>query len=102
MAKRKKTNRAYSKEFKLEALARSKEIGSPKTCKELGISSSTLFTWKKQLSNTDQSGNTKPSYLDLEKEVKRLKKEIGYINEINRVLKKSTAIFSSKELGGLK
>jgi len=42
------------------------------------------------------------SYDQLEREVGRLQKENGYLKEINKVLKKSTAIFSSDHLGGLK
>ena len=44
----------------------------------------------------------KPSYQELEAEIRRLKKELGYVAEINKVLKKSTAIFSSSEMGGLR
>jgi len=42
--------------------------------------------------------SSKPSYEELEKENRRLKREIGYIKDINDVLKKSTAIFSSQEM----
>jgi transposase-like protein len=90
----------YSTEFKEEAVARSKTIGISETCQELGISKSALNRWRSEYS--PKSSSDKPSYEELEKENRRLRKEIGYIEEINRVLKKSTAIFSSKELGGSK
>lgn len=59
------------------------------TCKDLGIVVSVLNRWRKEYSN-DSSLKTKdkPSYEELEKENKRLRKEIGYIEEINEVLKK--------------
>ena len=42
------------------------------------------------------------SYAELQKEIRRLTRENGYLKEINRVLKKSTAIFSRDLMGGLK
>jgi len=93
----------YSNEFKQEAVARSKVVGTLNTCKELNISKSTLNRWKQDFSvGKLTKSKDKPSYEELEKENRKLKKELGYIEEINRVLKKSTAIFSSKELDGSK
>lgn len=103
MDTREKTTKSYSKEFKLEAIARSKVNGKRKTCEELGIASSSLHRWSHEFSDQVPNKTTnKPSYQDLENEVKKLKKELGYIEEINRVLKKSTAIFSNSQIGGLK
>lgn len=97
MNKKKHSRPKYSKEFKEQAIAKCLEIGINKTSKELGVTYVTLKKWveKAEQNPTDKS---KPSYEDLEKEVRRLKKEIGYINEINTILKKSTAIFSAKEM----
>ena len=93
----------YNNEYKQEAVARSKTIGISKTCEELGVSKATLSRWKNKFSGGELvKSKDKPSYTELEKENRRLKKELGYIEEINRVLKKSTAIFSSKELDGFK
>ncbi|MCB9026982.1 MAG: transposase [Bdellovibrionaceae bacterium] len=93
----------YSNEFKQEAVARSKIAGISNTCKELGVSKAALSRWRKEFSvGKLTKSKDRPSYEDLEKEVHKLKKELGYIEEINHVLKKSTAIFSSKELGGSK
>ena len=102
----KRPRQIYTEEFKQEAVARSKVIGPKKTCEELDLSPSALHRWSKHYSDDliiiNKKLSSKPSYEDLEKENKRLKKEIGYIEEINRVLKKSTAIFSSSHLGGSK
>ncbi|MCB9027104.1 MAG: transposase [Bdellovibrionaceae bacterium] len=93
----------YSNEFKQEAVARSKIAGISNTCKELGVSKAALSRWRKEFSvGKLTKSKDRPSYEDLENEVHTPKKELGYIEEINRVLKKSTAIFSSKELGGSK
>ncbi len=93
----------YSNEFKQEAVARSKIVGILNTCEELGVSKATLSRWRKEFSvGKLTKSKDKPSYDELEKEVRKLKKELGYIEEINRVLKKSTAIFSSNQLGGSK
>lgn len=96
----------YSTEFKEETVARSNLVGSKQTSEELGIPAGTINRWKKELGNDSKvkigkESSTKPSYEDLEKEVKKLKKELGYVNEINRVLKKSTAIFSNIQLKDL-
>ena len=92
-------NKKYSEEFKLEAVARSKAVGPTKTCEELGIAASLLYSWKNKYDEeTIAKDPKKPSYNDLEMEVRRLKKELGYMEEINKVLKKSTAIFSSDHI----
>ena len=94
--------KSYTEEFKKEAVARSEAVGITKACEELDISSSTIYGWINKYSNSSSSNSkkteNKPSYEELEKENRRLKKELGYMEEINRVLKKSTAIFSSDQI----
>lgn len=58
-----------------------------------------IRNWKKKLSPEESKSTKDRSYSDLEKEVRRLKKELGYMKEINKVLKKSTAIFSQDHIG---
>lgn len=90
---------SYTEEFKKEALARAEAVGPTKACDELGITSSLIYQWKKKYPNPSNSTKSnKRSYEDLEKENRRLKKELGYMEEINKVLKKSTAIFSSDQI----
>ena len=100
MSQDKRKKQKYSAEFKQEAVELAEKVGSSEACKQLGIKSSTLYNW--QAKARSQKGKTvskdKPSYEELEKEVRRLRKEIGYIEEINEVLKKSTAIFSKSHL----
>lgn len=91
--------KTYTEEFKREAVARSKAIGVTKTCEELGVVSSLLYNWKNKYDDSlPGKSSKKPSYDELEKENRRLKKELGYMEEINKVLKKSTAIFSSDQI----
>lgn len=101
MTERTRKNRKFSDEFKAEAVAKSSKLGTNLTCKELGIASATLRGWILKATGNQPLGE-KPSYEDLERENQRLRKEVGYINEINRILKKSTAIFSAGEIAGIK
>ena len=100
MSEKKKTWKHYSKEFKAEAVAKCSEIGINATSRELGVSIASLRIWRDR-ANSESSSENKPSYADLERENRKLRKELGYVKDINEVLKKSTAIFSSKEMGGL-
>ena len=100
MTEKGKKRPTYSAEFKAEAVEMSEKIGVTRTSEELGVSPASLRNWVAQ-AGKEQSRDGKPSYQDLEKEVARLRKEISYTNEINKVLKKSTAIFSNREMGGM-
>jgi len=99
---KKKRRPSYSSEFKREAVAKYRELGPSRTSKELGVSPITLRNWMLKEKSIGLSKKGSPSYDELEKENRKLRKELGYVTEINEVLKKSTAIFSSKELGGLR
>ena len=90
MIKKKRVRPTYSTEFKAEAVAKCLEVGACQTSKELGIPYVTLRNWVTKAGQGLISAEDKPSYEDLERENNRLKKELGYVNEINKVLKKST------------
>ncbi len=95
----------YSEEYKIEAVKLSDKVGAKQAATDLGIGFSTLNKWRSQLKATgtvSKSADVKKSYSDLEKENRKLKKELGYMKEINDVLKKSTAIFSSNQIGDTK
>ncbi len=102
MNEKKRTRPTYSPEFKVEAVAKCAEIGVNRTSKELGVSPASLNKWCLAARSGPSAPDGKPSYQDLEKEILRLRKEMGYVNEINKILKKSTAIFSNGEMGGLR
>ena len=99
--KKRRERRSFSDEFKLEAVELIDKIGIMKASSELDINSGTLRSWREKLKNSGSKACLeKKSYSDLEKENRRLAKEIGYLKEINKVLKKSTAIFSKDQMGG--
>ena len=101
--KKKRAKRKITEEFKREALELIDKIGIMKAEKELNIGNSALRIWKKKFQNPDSKAPSgKKSYSELERENRRVLKENGYLKEINKVLKKSTAIFSRDHLGGLK
>lgn len=102
MTDKKRTRPTYSEEFKAEALAKCSEIGVNRTSKELGVAVATLRNWSLKAGVGKPGADGKLSYQELEKENRRLKKELNYVGEINKVLKKSTAIFSSSEMGNLR
>lgn len=100
---KRRPKRSFSAEFKREAVELIDKIGIKKAEAELEIGNSTLRGWRKKIQNPEpQPPEGQKSYKQLEKEVRRLNKENGYLKEINKVLKKSTAIFSSDQIGGLK
>lgn len=93
----------FSKEFKIEATKLSAEIGLVKAAEQLGVGVSTLSRWKSEFKTGDLNANAeKKTYQELETEIRQLKKENGYIKQINDILKKSTAIFSNEQIGDLK
>lgn len=105
MKKQRRPKRNYSEEFMKEAVSRCNLVGPKQTCDELDISNSVLARWRKKYSDSsiiETKSKDKPSYEELEKENRRLKRELGYIQDINDVLKKSTAIFSNSHLKDFK
>ena len=101
--KKRRKRRIFTEEFKREAVELVEKIGISKAEKELDIGNAVLRGWKKKIQNPEINiPSGKKSYTDLEKENRRLAKENGYLKEINKVLKKSTAIFSSDHMDGLK
>ncbi len=103
--KKNSKRRFHSEEFKFEAVELAKRIGITKAAQELGVHPTSISSWRKSLENPtifQDSAHSKKPYSELEKENKRLQKEVGYLKEINKVLKKSTAIFSSDHMGNLR
>ena len=99
----KRIKRQFSLEFKKEAVELAKKVGNSQAASDLGINESQIRQWKTKFHPTYPKLSLEgKSYSDLEKEVRRLSKENGYLKEINQVLKKSTAIFSVDQLGDFK
>ena len=101
--KKRRKSRIFTEEFKQEAVELIEKIGITKAAAELDIGSAVLRGWReKYQAPKSQSSSGKKSYSELEKENRRMAKQIGYLKEISKVLKKSTAIFSNDQMGGLK
>ena len=96
----KRNNRKYSDEFKSEAVELGKKVGCSQASKDLGINESLIRLWRRKLENAEAGSGSKKSYTELEREIRQLTKENGYLKEINEVLKKSTAIFSRDHMKG--
>ncbi len=89
----------YSEEFKREAIELSEAIGSKAAAKQLGLkSSNTIGAWKRWLCSEKKLGNSsstkKPSYSDLEKEVRELRRALASEKKDNQILKDATVFFS--------
>lgn len=97
----KRTNRKFNEEFKQQAIELAKSVGTAQAAKDLGIHQTQINYWRSKLARNGQATGKK-SYEELERENKKLSKELYYMREINKVLKKSTAIFSQELMGDLK
>jgi len=85
-----------SKEFKLEALKLAEEIGIPRAAKDLGISDSLLYRWRKAAKNEGNDafrGHGKLTERD--EELRRLRQENRTLKMEREILKKATAFFAS-------
>lgn len=88
--KPKRTRKNFSEEFKQEAVALLQTAGytAAQVSSELGISVSMLYRWQREL-EAIQAEKERPSYSELEKEVRRLRME-------NDFLKKASSYFTSQ------
>jgi transposase len=99
--KKRRKNRSYTEEFRKEAIELAKRIGNTKAGLDLGVNEGLIRQWRIKYKLQEGLSDNK-SYNDLEKENRRLQKEIGYLKEINEVLKKSTAILSQEFMEKIK
>jgi len=96
-----KKKRKYSEEFKREAIKLASHVGNSEAGRQLGINEAQIRAWKSLLKLKSNDSNRK-SYEELERENKKLQRELFYIKEINKILKKSTAILSQEIMENLK
>lgn len=80
--------RKFSEEFKKEALELASKVGNTQAGRDLGVSESQIRNWKSQLKLSSSPSNKK-SYEQLEQELKKANRELYYMKEINKVLKKA-------------
>lgn len=92
-----KTQRTFTREFKVEAVQLAKTSDKPLTqiARDCGIADSTLHYWCKLLSEQGEqafpgSGHQTPQ----EEEIRRLKRENEILRQERDILKKAIGIFS--------
>ena len=94
----------YDKEFKIQAVKLSQEIGSARAAKELGVPSNTLYGWLRahKEGRLDCGERTPGNAMTLSeeitllrKQVKDQEKEIRYLKEMNEFLEEASAFFAA-------
>jgi transposase len=96
-----KTQRTFTKEFKVEAvqLVESSKKSLTQIARDLGIADSTLHHWCKLFSEQGEqafpgSGHQTPQ----EEEIRQLKRENDLLRQERDILKKAIGIFSRSQL----
>ena len=98
----KKSYREYSEEFKLQALELLKkgDKSSAQIERDLGITYGLLRKWRdryQRLEKGDEAPKLVPSDLESAKaEIRRLQRQLAYVEEEREILKKAVNIFSRK------
>ena len=87
------TRRRYAPEFKQDALELAEKIGVSNAARKLNISLSCLQRWKCQKNIPIEKSQ---DVLKLQREVKKLKKELAEERATMEILKKATAFFSKE------
>lgn len=93
--------RRFSMEFKQEAVRLVKEKGVPITqvARDLGVDRSVLRTWAEREAAGELVEASPPASrpkLDLEEEVRRLRRENAILREEREILKKAAAFFAKE------
>ena len=89
------SGKRYPEEFKIEAVKQVVELGYPvaQVAKRLGITTHSLYSWKKQYGPDSVEHNEK---VESEKEIRRLKKELKRVTEERDILKKAAVYFANQ------
>jgi len=96
----------YEKEYKIQAVKLSKEIGGTKAAAELGIPVDTLYGWQKAVREGQLEGGAGMRTLQesmtlaeevtvLRKQVRELEKENRRLKEENEFLEEASAFFAA-------
>ena len=78
-SKKKRPRRSFRDEFKREAVAlyRSSDVSAEQVGAELGVSTSLLYRWSREFSDSEATEG-RSSYQELEKENRRLRRELDF------------------------
>jgi transposase len=88
--------RVYDKEFKEEAIKLSYEIGNKVASKQLGITVTTLYTWRSrhnQYGSIAFVGSGRKRMDPKTAEIRAMKKKIKELETVNDIFKKALAFF---------
>jgi len=96
---KKRFKQEYTKEFRERTIKMviSSDKLTTQIAKDLGLKSSTLYSWinKAKSGNVEDNGKNNEALFD---ELKRLKKELSEVKEQRDILKKATAYFARESL----
>lgn len=93
------TGRVYTLEFKKQAIELASSLGSvSKAAEQLGIPDVNIHAWRKRLGKAKIVGLQTPVNSPEQDEIKKLKKEIAELKQVNLILKTATAFFSQDHL----
>ena len=102
--------RNYTSEFRQQAMTLADELGSYRIAAErLGVPGATLYNWlwqRKQRgvapatapSKATAPGPAAPSAIELQDELRRVRKELEHERKVNQILKAAAAFFSQDHL----
>ena len=93
--------RVYDKEFKEEALKLSDEIGPSAASVQLGIPSTTLYTWRSQRNQHGSLAFVGSGHQRIDPktaEWRALEKKIKELESANDILKKALASFADSQM----
>lgn len=92
--------RVYDKEFKEEAIKLSYQIGPTAASNQLGIPSTTLYTWRSQIKEHGSLAFVGSGHQRIDQktaEIKGLEKKIKELEATNDILKKALAFFAESQ-----
>jgi len=97
---KKKGRRLHTKEFKEAAVKLIKEQGYPvaEAARNLGVSPSVLGRWKREFEKSESGESDPASIVNLQAELKRLRKKNKRL-EMEREILKKAATFFARESG---
>jgi len=96
----KRARRAFTQEFKVQAMELAEQMGSiNKAAERLGIKSDSIRLWRRKLGrNTGTDSRSVAQAMSEAEEIKKLKKQISDLEKTNYILKKAAAFFSQDHL----
>lgn len=96
---KKKQRRSFTREFKIEAvkLMENSDKSQEQIARELDITTTMLYNWRKKYSDSESSSIDNESQLTPEQlKIKQLELENARLREERDILKKATAFFANE------